>query len=309
VPEEKKTLDQIPWAERVKVIHQSDLSITLERVWEDAQGNKDTTSADVWHKDFEWSVTLDARAMIRDYMSIDDRMTKDIQAFWEEDKERHYSSTFRDRIMRWLRGGGERHQIRKGPKEWSPRNKRRDRVGKLTNEYGYGNTYNEDPAYWWGDEVFEYAHIDIEDEGEGAVILWSRGGSPMGSYTLPEVWTGGFSEAMSMMSEGDPWSVETFQHWNKTFENAFLWSWHKLGVFEDLEQIEDLDDRHVKQVLGAIEQDPSILLPESVEQILQKFDEFPDQIQKAVNWLMRNHRRDLEKALGQKLIWGDLYAE
>ncbi len=308
MPDEEKTPEQIPWAERTKVTWLGNF-VGLEHVWRPASGEGTKTTADVYGKDFEWSVTVDAKAEIRNYMSLDESLTNDIQAFWEEDKELHYSSSFRDRIMRWLRGGVER-KTRKGPKEWSPRKKGRERVGKLTSEYGYGNTYNEDSSYWRGGEVFEYAHIETEDGEEGAVILWSRSGSPMGSYSLPEVWLGGFSEAMSMLEEGDPHSYETFLRWNENFENGFMWAWEKLGVFEDWdEHVTRLQDNQVRGVLKAIEKDPSILLPESVEKILENFEDFPKEIQKAVRWLMTNKRRELEKALGQKLLWEDIYGE
>jgi hypothetical protein len=305
---EEKIPDQIPWAEHVKVTHQSDLSIDLEHRWENAERNRNKTTADIFHRDFEWSISIDSMAAIKSHMTLDTRMTKDIQEFWEADKEKHYGSTYKDRIMRWLKGGIAR-SVRSGPKEWRPERKHHGITAKLTDTYGYANTYNEDSAYWWGD-TFEFAHFETEDGDEGAVILWNRGGGPMGSYFQPEVWMGDFEEFMSFQNEGDPWSVETFLGWNSTFENGFMWAWEKMGVFDDPdEHIEDLKDRHVKQVLDAIEKEPSILLPESVEKILLQFDEFPRQIQKAVTWLMNNHKRDLEKALGQKLIWGDLYGE
>lgn len=309
MPEPEKTPDQIPWAERTKVTYQSDLSIALEHLWTAPRGNKSKTTADIWHKDFEWSVSIDSRTQIEHYMKLDERLTKDLDEWWMEKEREHVPMTYKSKILGWLKGGISKSDQPTGPKEWRPARKVSKIKAKLTDSYGYQNTYNEDSTYWLGDQ-FEFAHFETDDGEEGAVILWNRGGGPMGSYSQAEVWLGRFEEFMDAQYDHDPHSVESFINWNDLFENAFMWSWHKLGVFDDPdEHIEDLSDRHVKQVLDAIEKEPSILLPESVEKILLKFDEFPIQIQKAVNWLMANHRRDLEKALGQKLIWGDLYAD
>lgn len=308
--EEEKAPDQIPWAERTKVTHLSDFSAWLEQTWTRANEKPGKTTAEAFAKNFEWSASIDSRADIVSWMDLDERLTKGIQDFWEMDRDEHYSSSFQDRILRWLGGGDIKlKKVVVGPKEWRPNSKKkRKKVGNVTDEYGYGNTYNDDPAYWWGD-MFEYAHIETEDGEEGAVILWNTSGGPMGGYTIPEVWLGSFGEFMTSQSEYDPSSYETFLHWNRNFENAFMWAFEKLGYFDDWDgHVEDPIDPRVDGVLEAIEEDPSILLPESVEKILFKFDEFPKQIQKAVRWLMGNKRRELEAALGQKLIWGDLYA-
>lgn len=301
MPEEKPPPEQIPWAEHTKVTYQSDSSIDLRA------GPVET--ADIWQDDFEWSVLLNPKIAIDGLMELDSRLTKDIQEFWEGDEKEHYSSPYRERILRWLRGGIVVAKHPEGPKEWRPIRKQPKIKAELTDSYGYGNTYNEDDSYYWGD-VFEYAHFETEDGDEGAVILWQGGGDPRGNYHAPMVYMGDFEDFFDSLYEHSPWDVETFLKWNSTFENGFMWAWEKMGVFDDPEgHIKRLDDKHGLQVLDAIEKDPSILLPESVEKILLKFDEFPSQIQKAVTWLMGNKRRELEKALGQKLIWGDLYRE
>lgn len=308
MPEEKPPPDQIPWAERTKVTYQSDSSIALEYTWQGRHHIQNKMTADIWHKDFEWSVSKNSKIEIEEYMELDSRLSKDIQEFWEGDQEAHYSSPYRDRIMRWLRGGMVVAQHPEGPKEWRPAKKQPKIKADLSN-YGYGNTYNEDNAYYWGD-VFEFAHFETDEGDEGAVILWQGGGDPRGNYHMPQVYLGNFEEFMDSQYEHSPWDYETFLGYNQTFENGFMWAWEKMGVFDDPdEHIDDLSDKHVKQVLEGIQKDPSILLPESVEKILLKFDEFPQQIQKAVTWLMGNKRRELEAALGQKLIWGDLYRE
>lgn len=308
MPEAEKVPDQIPWAERTKVTDQSDFSVGLELPGK--------MTADIFHRDFEWSVLMNSKIDIDGYMKKDGRLTQDIQEYFEnfESKSKEEGPyTFKDKIMSWLKYGpvGEIFLPRTGPKEWRPPLKgrrKRTKPWKL-DTYGYGNTYNEDSAYYWGD-VFEFAHFKTDEGDEGAVILWQGGGDPRGNYHLPMVYMGDFEEFLDSQYEREPWSVETFLNWNSTFENGFMWAWEKIGVFDDPdEHILRYDDRHVKQVLKAIEKEPSILLPESVQKVLLQFDEFPTQIQKAVTWLMNNRRRELEKALGQKLIWGDLYAE
>lgn len=308
MPEAEKTPDQIPWTERTKVTHLSDTSAWFEQARRQGTGR---TTAECFSKDFEWSVTLDSKSDIESYMDLDERLTKSIQDFWEVDKEEHYSSSFQDRILRWLKGGGRQGKVKLGPKEWRPHRKGHGPVGKLTDEYGYGNTYNEDNTYYWGD-MFEFAHIETEEGEEGAVILWNTSGGPMGGYTLPEVWLGTFSDFMLLQSEYEPYSYETFLNWNANFENAFMWGFEKLGYFDDWdEHVIDFSDSRVQGVLEAIEKDPSILLPESVQKILDRFEDFPKEIQKAVQWLMANKRREIEKALGQQLLWkeGELYGD
>lgn len=305
---EEKTPDQIPWAERVKVTDQSDLSVGLEYKWQPADRLRSKWTADIWHKDFEWSVSKNSKIEIEDYMDLDPKMTNEIHEWWEEDLGKNYGQTYKDRVLRYLQGGvREQRRLPVGPKEWSPGKKRIKIKAELTDTYGYGNTYNEDPAHWWGD-VFEFGHFTTAEGDEGAVILWQGGGDPRGNYHTPQVYLGQFEDFMDSQYEHSPWDVETFLRYNGAFENGFMWAWEKMGVFDGPEEkIADLNDRHVKQALGAIQKDPSILLPESVQKIIEKFDEFPSQIQKAVTWLMGNKRRELEKALGQKLIWGDLY--
>lgn len=297
--------EQIPWAERTKVTYQSDLSIALKAGKEN--------SADIWHEDFEWSVSINSKIAIDRYMKLNESLTRDIQDHFEEIESTSGPSTFQKRIMDWLEHGLVAKALpREGPKEWRPSPKGRQKrlePWKLSETYGYGNTYNEDNAYYWGD-VFEFAHFETDEGEEGAVIMWQGGGDPRGNYHEPQVYLGNFEEFMVSQYEHDPWSRETFSHWNDVFENGFMWAWEKMGVFDDPdEHIANLTDRHVKQVLEAIEEDPSILLPESVEKILANFDEFPSQIQKAVRWLAQNKRREIEKALGQKLIWGNLYGQ
>lgn len=295
--------EQIPWTQYVKVTDQSDLSISLEL------GGDQTAS--IWHKDFEWSISLNTKIMIDNHMTLDERLTKDIQEYWEAQES---GGTFKEKILGWLKGGVviERVPKRKGPKEWRPRPSLEPKIKariKNTDGYGYGNTTNEDNAYYWGD-VFEFAHFETVDGDEGAVIIWHGGGDPRGNYGMPMVYMGDFGEFMDSQYEHDPWSYETFLSWNSNFENGFMWSFEKLGVFDDWdEHIQDYDDRHVKQVLKAIEKDPSILLPESVEKIIDDFGAFPEQIQKATRWLMANRRRELERAIGQELLWKDLYPD
>lgn len=307
--EEEKAPEQIPWAERVKVIHQSDSSVDLEYTWHGRHDVNSKTKASIWHRNFEWSMSMDSRIEIRQSMELSDVLTRDIREWWEQKDNEDFDTAYKSRILGWLKGGIVQTDQPAGPKEWRPKRKISKIKAKLTDSYGYANTYNEDNAYWWGD-VFEYAHFKTEDDEEGAVVMWSPGGSPTGGYLLPEVYLGNFEEFMESQYEHSPWDIDTFLGWNRTFENGFMWAWEKMGVFDDPdEHITRLDDEHVKQVLGAIEQDPSILLPESVEKILLQFEEFPQQIQNAVAWLMANKRRELEQALGQKLIWGDLYAD
>jgi hypothetical protein len=313
--EEEKPPEQIPWAERIKVTHLSDVSAWFENTWR-RHDQEYRTTAECYRLDFEWSVSHDSRGEIHNWMKLDLALTKSIREFWEKDQEEHYGDSYRDRILRWLRGGTGPKKVRRGPKEWRPQTKSlKRRIGRIVEDYGYGygNTYNDDPYHWWGD-VFEYAHFKVQDEDgddgeEGAIILWNKGGSPVGGYSLPEVYTGDFEEFMSMQSEGEPASYETFLHWNRNFENAFMWAWEKLGVFRDWDaSVQRPLDERVSGVLEAIEHDPSILLPESVEHILRNgLESYPKQIRNGVTWLLANKRRELERALGQTLIWEDLY--
>lgn len=283
-------IEQIPWAEHTKVTRQSSLSIDLK---------ERESEASIWKLDFEWSVSVDSKAMIREYMELNNLLTWDIQDHFLIEGE-----DFEKNVKSWLRRGLTNKLLpQEGPMEWRPRSKVRGPrpvPWGITGDYGMGNTYNEDPAYWWGGK-FEYANFETDGMREGVVIAWE------GLQRDPEVYLGNtFEDFMASQHEGDPTDYRTFLHINKVFENGFMWAWEKLGTFDDPE-FSARPDGQMEGVLKAIEKDPSILLPESVEKILLKFDQFPSQIQKAVTWLMNNHRRDLEKTLGQRLIWGDLY--
>lgn len=297
--------DQIPWAERVKVTYESDSSIALK---------VGTASVDLYRRDFEWNLTTDSMADIERYMKENERLTASVRKYFDEYEG---SWSYQDKIKGWLSGttkGDPDRRRRKGPKDWSPSAQRNKPQGKMLSHedgyydsvWGYGNTYNEDSTYFLGD-TFEYAHIETEDGQEGAVILWNVSGGPMGRYLEPVVYLGNFSEFMESQRDSDPHSSESLLSWNDTFENGFFWAWQKLGVFDDPDDV-DWSDRHPRQVAEAIKEDPSILMPESVEKILERLKEFPEDIQEGVGWLMTNKRRELEQALGQKLIWKDLYA-
>lgn len=290
----EKAVEQIPWAKATKVTTDRGNVVGLEGV--------ERTTADVWRGGFEWWVLFDSEVSIKNYMSEDPARTRSIQQYFEENRH----GSFQERIEDWLKGV-EKELPREGPKEWRPK---RGRIGRIIEDegYSYGNTYNDDSSYWWG-SVFEYAHVGFEDGDVGAVIVWHRGGDPRGNYHLPVVYLGRFDEFMDAQREGDPHSPDAFLRWNEFFENGFMWAWERMGVFgEPEETLEGWEtDKRFLQVSKAIRQDPSILLPESVEKIIEKFDEFPEDIQKAVRWLMGNKRREIERALGQRLIWEDLY--
>jgi hypothetical protein len=302
--DEKNPPEQIPWSKNVKVTYQSNSSIAL-RVG--------TASVDVYHRDFEWNLTIDSMAEIEDYMKVDEKLTASIRQYFEEYER---PASYQDKIRGWLNGissGDPERRRRRGPKDWSP-NFRRKRQGKILSGednyydsvYGYGNTYNEDSTYFLGD-TFEYAHIETADEREGAIIMWNTGGGPMGSYLRPTVYIGNFSEFMELQREDDPHGYETLRSWNDFFEGGIFWGWEKLGAFDEPDAIK-WSDHEGRQVASLIKEDPGVLMPESVEKILQNIEEFPKAIQEGVRWLMMNKRLELERALGQKLIWEDLYA-
>jgi len=285
-------VEQIPWALMTKVTYKSDMSVMLER---------ENAKADIWHQDFEWSISLNSRSIIKDFFTLNQQLTRDIQDHFAVEG----TDDFEKNVRSWLKSGAPVKLLpRTGPKEWRPPSKARTAPWILKGDWDIGNTYNDDPAYWWGDK-FQFANFETDELEDGTIIAWE------GRDRYPEVYIGSdFEGFISDQNEGDPYSKETFLRQNSAFENGFMWAWEKMGVFDDpADHIRRLKDDPVKGVLAAIEEDPSILLPESVEKILRKFSEFPIQIQKAATWIMNNHKRDLEKALGQKLIWGDLYAE
>lgn len=241
------------------------------------------------------------RSPSRIFFTLNDQLTRDIQDYFEVRGTDDFEKTVRN----WLKGGVPVKLLpRQGPKEWRPPSKARSEPWVLKGDWSIGNTYNDDQTYWWGDK-FQFANFETDDFEDGTVIAWE------GMDRFPEVYMGAdFEGFISDQHESEPYSKETFLRQNSIFENGFMWAWEKLGVFDDPgDHIRRLGSEQAIGVLDGIEQDPSILLPESVEKILRKFSEFPVQIQKAVTFIMNNHKRDVEKALGQKLIWGDLYRE
>jgi hypothetical protein len=149
------------------------------------------------YNDGGYSILYNSRAMIEDYMTLDEALTDEIQ----EDFENTYD---RGGYIEWM-------------KDWL--GKRGWRVSSL----GADNTYNWDSTYYWG-EVFEYVHFETDDGNEGALIMWHLGGDPRGGYAAPEVWMGGFEEFVGLQEEGDPSSVDTLRWVDERFEGGIAWA-------------------------------------------------------------------------------------
>lgn len=278
-------LPEIPWTKEV--------TVTTDR--ENVIGLKNGHyTADIWRHNFEWSISVDSREMIKDFLKEDEPLTRSLQEYFSDSR-----GEFMENVKNWLKGNTK--PLPKGPKEWRPRAKT---VGKLFDDgepYRHGYTAGDDTTYWWGGE-FEYASVDLEEGGEGVVIAWNGSG-------VPHFYKGrSFEDFMNLQYEGEPYSAETFLHFNTFFDNAFMWAWERMGVFDHPEEaIDEWTDDHVQQVEEAVRQDPLILLPESVDKILLNLEAFPDGFREAARWVAGQRFMELEKARGQKLIWGDLY--
>jgi len=296
-----------PWPTKVKVTYASDMFYSLEL-------GPGGLEAEV-HWDGGWYVKHESRQEIRDYMELDQRLTRKIQVAFEAT----YPLTkggYIDWARRWVKGTLGEYEIPEPvhPKDWVPGQKRpkktSGRQGTLIGaDSGWrsDNTYNWDSATWWGG-VFEFVHFKDLEENEGAIIYWQEGGDVCGNYTLPQVWMGDFGEFMSSQEEQDPKSWETFLHWNRIYENALLWAFDELGVFEGKENWvgnprEPVIHGPTKQVVDAILEAPEILYPSLIEKIFEHGDILPKELWQLSARIMDQQRREEEAAQGQQRFW------
>ncbi len=115
----------------------------------------------------------DSKAAFENYMTKNKALTDKIQ----QDFEEGYSTSTHRQWAGW-RG------------EWVEQN-----LG-VKPDFS-GNTYNNDPAYFWG-STFEFTSYP-----GGAVVMFHHGGDARGNYGLPEVWDGDFDEVYAMLSHDD----------------------------------------------------------------------------------------------------------
>lgn len=108
---------------------------------------------------------IDSQCLIKDYMSLNEKLTKKIKKDFEETYE--WGGHWADWRAKWA-----------------------EKQGYETG--GSGNTYNEDSYYFWG-SVFEYTVLG-EDGEDGAIVMWHYGGDVRGNYSDPEIWEGDFNE-------------------------------------------------------------------------------------------------------------------
>jgi len=298
---------QPPWPTEVKVTYASDMFYSLER----GPGGQE---AEV-HWDGGWHIQHESRQEIRDFMELDERLTRKIKDAFDAT----YSLTkggYIDWARRWVKGTLGEFEIPEPlhPKDWLPGKKRpktSGRQGTLLGGsiYGYpsDNTYNWDNANWWGD-VFEFVHFKDLEDNEGAIIYWHEGGDVRGNYTLPQVWMGDFGDFMSSQEEQDPESWETFLHWNRIYDNTLLWAFDELGVFEGKVNMvgnprEPVSHGPTQQVVDAILEAPEILYPSLVEKIVAHGDILPEPLVRTARRIMDGWAREAEKARGQQYFW------
>jgi hypothetical protein len=262
-------LDQIPWAEHVRVVYLEPEGIRLKLLGVELFIEKDGS----WYPNYE------SRVVIHDFMRLDPDLTGDLR--------RYLKGCPRSRdacIKDWVLGTPV-----KAIREWRP-----VRAGRPWDFDTLGQGTTRGHEEYVGD-VLEYLHFVTDENKVGAVIRWPAVDAE------PEVWMGDFDGFITHQEFPEP-EPEDFLRFNEMFENGIIWAYEQLGLF-DFDKASGLPYLAVQ----AIRRDPDILYPAIVAVLEPQLDAVHGLLEDAVNvWKIRR-RRELEKATGQKLLWRSIY--
>jgi hypothetical protein len=284
VAEEPKKEWQIPWAKETRVDYVGDSYVSLER---------GSVSVDLF--DYGgFSISNDSKEDIKNYMQLDEGLTRNFQKFVTRYQESHTWS-YEEMMLAWLRGENPSELRRERTLDWSPGEEQRY-FFKLE-ELGTQNTQNFGER-WTGD-VFEFAHFKTPEGKEGAIIFWE---GRSGLYEEPEVWLGDFDSFIDSEWQHGSQDWDEFRNYNDYFENGLLWAFDLMGAFENPEQLSDA-------AIYAIKDDPDILWEDIVRKLigaLPQSELSPSTgriLAQAVRIWVTRRMREAEKQTGQRYFW------
>jgi hypothetical protein len=222
---------------------------------------------------------FDSRTLVHDFMQKSDKLTEQILEHWRAYERRvnpNHKETTLTYLENWInvhpfRSWGKKPIYPAGRENWS------------TGQYESGNTMNFGDECWIGD-VFTFAHFYM-DPGEGAIILWHRGGDVRGNYEEPEVWLGDFEGFMNTQNWCEWSDADGFLTWNETLGGGFMWALQKMGSFDDPE----IDLNPV--IWEAMIKDPKIAYDPVDIGVLKNERAFPHEVVQAVKEYGAKHAR------------------
>lgn len=250
-------IGRLPWPSDVEVEEETPERVVLSH---------GPATAEI-RKDGIYDLRFKSEEMTLPFMFLDDQLTEDVL--------KALSGIPPERWFEWLKLWAQPHPtvtfrrgrvVREEPKrEGAP-----VRIGAL----GADDTENWADQHYKGSR-FMYVHLVFHDGEEGAAIMWDRGDH----FTDPEIYTGDFEGFMQHQSVDAPDEPETWAEHDWEFDNGFSWAMERMGSFDEPGRIAPL-------ALDAFKEDPSMLLPESVEKMRHRLDDYPPQLQEAVReWL------------------------
>jgi hypothetical protein len=225
-----------------------------------------------------FQLRMDSRRIATRYMKKDDRLTAQVLEHFRN-YERRTTPGNKPSMLTYLENWINVHPYKsfgkpdvypEGRKDWS------------TGQHESGNTLNYGEECWLGDPLI-YAHFYTGD-GEGAIIMWHKGGDVRVNYSEPEVWLGDFEGFMQEQSWCDWFDAGGFHIWDQNLDGALMWALNELGTFNG--------DVTVNPVIyEAILNNPELAIDTVDIGVLRNERAFPPEIVKAVRDYMENRGR------------------
>jgi hypothetical protein len=226
----------------------------------------------------DFRLSMDSRIIATRYMQWDERLTAQVREHFRNYGRRttpENKPSLQTYLENWVnvhpyKSFGKPDAYPEGRKDWS------------TGAYEGGNTLNFGEDCWLGDP-FIYTHFDT-GVGEGAIIMWHKGGDLRGNYGDPEVWIGDFEGFMQEQSWCEWFSSEGFEMWNDNLGGAFMWALNELGSFKGDVELSSV-------IYEAIENNPELAFDPVDIGVLRNERAFPPEVVKAVRDYMENRGR------------------
>jgi len=238
--------------------------------------HNDTLQATI-EKDGSYWLLFYSDRLIDFYMKKDEALTASILEHWRNYKRR-VNPKHEEQMLTYLEHWINEHPFKSfGKPDVYPAG----RKGWQTGEFESGNTESFGDDCWIGD-TFIFAHFYMEPRGQGAIILWHKGGDIRGNYAEPEVWVGDFDAFMNEQSNCGWFEESGFISYNEVFEGGFMWALREMGGFREF------NDVNVK-VYRAIIEEPKIAIEPIDIGVLKNPQAFPIEVVSAVQKYAEKH--------------------
>lgn len=263
---------QIPWATNIKAERNGPELIKLT-----SEGGSTAIFVSEYS---DFYMETNSAEIAKQTMVVDDFLTESLQHYLET-----YDEDFNTSVVReWISGRSPDTRVKRGVLEWRPI----DDIKKIGKQVDPGNTSANE--LWNGDsmEYVRFRTMDCQD----AIVL--KPDQP----AKAEVWIGDV-DSFFIMQSLDLREADDLLEVNSRFDNTILWASYMVGEFQDPDLIGD-------PWVEVIYQDPDILFPELVNELLPMRKELPEKLDKALGTWLRNRQREIDEAVGQRFIWPGL---